>query len=327
MYKSKGLKYISIQKVKDYFIKYKYATKNDIADSTKLSHATITNILKELLDNHYIEQVEDCESTGGRKAKRYKICGAYMFFGLIDLHVEKHIIHVMCRVIDLDFRIIKNVQYCYKQLSKEKLIHIIQKLKDDHFLEHISLSIPAIVNNGKIEKCDIDSLENIDLKEYIESKCDIQVAIENDVNTAMLGYIHTHEIKSSSVAFVYQPDHHHSGCGLYINHAILYGATHFAGELGYLPNGTLIEQEETLKNNPLSLLVKQVTSIIAIVNPSLIILHAPCINDAEFIHMIEVNLPHQHLPQFQFIESMEKNIFDGLACLCIENSRYKGIGE
>lgn len=324
MYKSKGLKYISIQKVKDYFIKYKYATKNDIADYTHLSHATITNILKELLDSQYIEQIEDCQSTGGRKAKRYKICGAFMYFGLIDLHVENHIINVMCRVIDLDFQIIENVQYQYTTLSKEELVKVIMQLKDKHLFLHLSISIPAIVNDGVIEKSDIEGYENLNLKEYVESCCHIQVVIENDVNTSMLGYIHTHEIKSSSVAFVYQPDHHHSGCGLYINHAILYGATHFAGELGYLPNGTLVEQEEILQKDPLSLLVKQVTSIIAIVNPSLMILHAPCIHETEFMHMIQTNIPYQHLPEFQLIESMEEYIFEGLSCLCIENSRYKG---
>lgn len=324
MYKSKGLKYISIQKVKDYFMKYKYATKNEIVESTQLSHATITNILKELLGSHYIEQVEDCQSTGGRKAKRYKICGTYMFFGLIDLHVENHLIHVMCRVIDLDFQIIENAQYHYPTLSKEELIIIIRQLKEKHQLQHMSISIPAIVNEGMIEKSDIDAFENLNLREYIESHCDIDVVIENDVNASMLGYIHTHEIESPSVAFVYQPDHHHSGCGLYINHAILYGATHFAGELGYLPNGTLDEQEEILKNNPLSLLVKQVTSIIAIINPSLMILHAPCIHEMDFRHIIQASIPRQHLPQFHFIESMEEYIFKGLSSLCIENSRYKG---
>lgn len=49
MYKLKGLKYISIQKVKDYFMKHKYATKNDIADYTHLSHATITNNIKRII--------------------------------------------------------------------------------------------------------------------------------------------------------------------------------------------------------------------------------------------------------------------------------------
>ena len=109
MYKSKGLKNISIQKVKDYFIENKYATKNQIAEETHLSHATITNILKELLENQFIVRVEDCESTGGRKAKQYKICGSYMVFGLIDLRVQNQTVSIECRIVDLDFVILYQI--------------------------------------------------------------------------------------------------------------------------------------------------------------------------------------------------------------------------
>ena len=113
------------------------------------------------------------------------------------------------------------------------------------------------------------------------------------------------------------------GCGLYINGSLLYGATHFAGELAYLPNGTLKEQEDILKKDPLSLLIKQAASIIAIMNPSLMILYTPCVETEIFKATIKKYIPVQHLPEFQFINEMETYIFEGLASLCIESSRYK----
>ena len=323
MYKSKGLKNVSIQKVKDYFIENKYATKNQIAEATHLSHATITNILKELLENEFIVRVEDCQSTGGRKAKRYKIYGAFMLFGLIDLRVQNRMTHIECRIVNLDFVVVENYKYQMKILNLDTLVNLIQNMKQKNHIQYLGISIPAIVTNGKIEKSDIESLEGITLQEQIERTCGVKTIIENDVNTVMLGYIHTHVVESQSVAFVYQPDNHHSGCGLYINHSILYGATHFAGELAYLPNGTLKEQEAILKSNPLSLLVKQVASIIAIMNPSLMILHIPCVETESFIAAIQKYIPIQHLPEFQFIHEMETYVFKGLASLCIESSRYK----
>ncbi len=323
MYKSKGLKNISIQKVKDYFIENKYATKNQIAEETHLSHATITNILKELLENQFIVRVEDCESTGGRKAKQYKICGSFMSFGLIDLRVQNQMIHVECQIVDLDFVIIESLKYQFDTLDLNMLTHLIQEINEKHHIQYLGMSLPAIVANGKIEKSDIESLDGVELQKHIESVCGIHTRIENDVNTVMLGYIHTHVIESQSIAFVYQPDNHHSGCGLYINNSILYGATHFAGELAYLPNGTLEEQEKLLKNEPLSLLVKQVASIIAIINPSLLILYTPCVEKTAFLEAIQKFIPIQHLPEFQFINEMESYVFEGLSSLCIESSRYQ----
>ena len=98
---------------------------------------------------------------------------------------------------------------------------------------------------------------------------------------------------------------------------------HFAGELAYLPNGTLKEQEDILKKDPLSLLIKQAASIIAIMNPSLMILYTPCVETEIFKATIKKYIPLQHLPEFQFINEMETYIFEGLASLCIESSRYK----
>lgn len=324
MYKSKGLKNISIQKVKDYFIENKYATKSEIATNTKLSHATITNILKELLINNYIEQVEDCKSTGGRKAKRYKICGEYMLFGLLHLSVENNSIVAMCQVIDLDLQVVDMIEHGFIRLDIENLAAIINNLKAKNNFQYLAISLPAVVDNGKVTSSDIEGLENMDLKKLLEEMCQVHVMIENDVNTAMLGYIHIHQVESKSVAFVYQPDNHFSGCGLYTNGSILYGATNFAGELAYLPGKTLKEQEVLLEENPMALLVPQVTSVIAICNPSLVILYTPCIENSIFLSEIRGMIPAQHLPTFTFINNMETYVFEGLSCLCIENSRYQG---
>lgn len=327
MYKSKGLKNISIQKVKDYFVENKFATKNQIAKATELSPATITNILKDLLNEHYIQQIEDCDSTGGRKAKQYQICASYMLFGLIDLRVQKQFVTVECRIVDLDFTMIKSYTYQFAALTINALIELIEVMKKDFPIQYVGISVPGIVNEGCIEKSDIEELENTNLKVIVENNCHIPVIIENDVNTVMLGYIHIHVVESQSVAFVYQPDNHHSGCGLYINHQILYGATHFAGELAYLPYGTLMEQEELLHTHPLQLLLKQVSSIIAIMNPSLMILYTPCVTLEELTREITHFIPKKHLPKFQYIQDMERYVFEGLASQCIENSRYKRKGS
>ena len=323
MYKSKGIHELSVQQVKDYFVKHKHAVKSEIAKETKLSQATITSILKELQENKYIERVEDCESTGGRKAKHYKICGQYMYFGLLQLQVIHEQIRINYRIVNLNDDIYLDEEIIENDFSLDTLVFIINNMKQKYKFEYLGISIPAIADNGFITKSDIKGLENINLREKLEQKTSVKIAIENDVNTAMLGYIHSEDIEGQSISFVYQPDNHHTGSGLYINNAVVYGATHFAGELAYLPNGSLEEQEEILKEKPLELLVRQIQSIIAVVNPSHMIVYTFCTNQEAFVNILKQYLPEQHLPNFSFITTMEEYIFTGLGYLCIEGSRFK----
>ena len=323
VYKSKGIHELSVQQVKDYFMKHKHAVKSEIAKETRLSQATITSILKELQESKYIERVEDCESTGGRKAKRYKICGQYMYFGLLQLQVIHEQTKINYRIVNLNDEICLDEEVIEKDISLNTLINIIKNMKNKYDFQYLSVSIPAIVNNGFISKSDIKIFENIYLKEEMEKKTFMKITIENDVNTAMLGYIHTEDIEGQSIAFVYQPDNNHTGSGLYINNALVYGATHFAGELAYLPNGSLEEQEKILKKQPLELLIRQIQSIIAIVNPSHMIVYTFCTEQETFVNILRQYLPEQHLPKFSFITTMKEYIFTGLAYLSIEDSRFK----
>ncbi|MEG0367849.1 MAG: ROK family protein, partial [Coprobacillus sp.] len=246
MYKSKGEKNIRIQLVKDYFLSHKVASKNDLAQATHLSLATITNILKELQDIHYIERIDDCPSTGGRKAKRYTICAQYMLYGLISLQVIGQQIRVGLRVVNLDYSIIFNENLEYEIITKNQLIEIIQDLQKRFQLIYMSISIPAIVNDGHLTQCDIEGFENWHLLKELKNKVHAKIIIENDVNTAMLGYVYSQSIDKDPIAFIYQPDNRYSGCSLYINKTIVYGSTHFAGELGYLSLASLKEQEAIL---------------------------------------------------------------------------------
>lgn len=323
MFQSKGEKNISIQFVKDCFLEKKIASKKEIAEITHLSIATVTNVLKELQDVHYIERIDDSPSTGGRKAKRYRLCGEYMAFGLITLQVINQEVKVFRRVVDLNNNVLIKEEHSVKRLELQNILEIVENMKIQYHIHYLGISVPAISNNGVISQCDIETLEGCHLKEEIENKFDIQVVIENDVNSAMLGYIYNHSMNEESIAFIYQPDNHHSGCSLYINNAIVYGATHFAGELGYLPHGDLQKQKELLIDNSLELLIKQVVSVIAIVNPTHMIICSVCVNKEDFIKEINQCIPVKHLPAFEFIDSMNQWSFKGLMQQCIEISRYK----
>ena len=78
-----------------------------------------------------------------------------------------------------------------------------------------------------------------------------------------------------------------------------------------------------LETNPLELLIKQVVSIIALVNPSHMILYTPCVRQPGFLDGITKYIPTRHLPEFIFIDNMDDFVFKGLATICVENARFK----
>ena len=323
MYKSKGDRDKHMQSVKDYFLRYKIATKSELSQETNLSLATITNILKELQEISFIQRIEDLESTGGRKAKCYTISGQYMLFGLISLQVIKQNIRMSIRIVDLNDKVINNEDIFYQSLLVKDLILIIQQLKDKYSLLFMSLAIPAVVDKGNVTQSDIDGLENCDLKKSIEDEIDICIHIENDVNTALLGYIAMENITQDPIAFIYQPDNHYSGCALYVHQHLVYGKSHFAGELGYLPLASLEEQERMSEDESLNLLVKQTASVISIMNPVYMVISVQNINPVIFQNQIDQLIPKEHQPIFKFVDHMDDYIMNGLIQQCIENTRYR----
>lgn len=323
VYQSKGMKHVSIQKVKDFLILNKIATKSEIVSATKLSAATITNILKELMNSRYIERVEDCESTGGRKAKRYRIRGCYMYFGLIHMQMFNHHTRIGFRIIDLDYKIVGNEERSFDSFVFSDMLDFIRDMQDCFPFEYVAVSVPGVVDHGQISECDIDSLNGMNIETAIQSVIPIHVTAENDMNTAVLGYAHFHTINEKNLAFIYMPDNHQTGCGLYLNGAIVYGSTHFAGELGFLPIGTAAQQEQLRDHDPMKLLVQQAVSIIAIVNPDCIVLYTPRLKEDGFQEAVEAYIPKQHLPEFIFVDNMDEFIFKGLITLSIESSRFK----
>lgn len=323
MKKEIGIREQNIQAVKDYFVDNHVAIKSDIAEATKLSQASVTTILQELEQIQFIEYISDCESTGGRKAKQYKLCGSYAYFGLIQLRVAHKKVKVNYQIINLAGNEMFEDIVIIEHLTFSVLSKIIQKMLNKYAIRHLSISVPSIVDDGIITKSDIPAFIDVNLKLMIEDVFPIEVTIENDVNCAMLGYTHLYPIKEQSVAFIYQPDNHHSGCGLYVNGGIVYGVSRFAGELGYLPNGSLEKQIKQLENDPTALLLTQVQSLIAIINPAYMIIDTFCVDEQTLKELLVSHIPEKHFPKFIFIKGMNEYIFKGLFSLSIENARFK----
>ena len=318
MTKIEDVKKENISKVKQCFYDGEIWTKNKIAQSTGISKAGTTNILKALSYEHFIVYCGDATSTGGRKSKQYQLNRDYFHIGQIILMCKPDGYHLIVRITDL-FNCStyeKDVALCQGNLAELKAIAD-DLLARDRLIDVLCLSVPGICEDGFLSVCDFKQLEGIDLKKELVWSRPIRVIVENDVNIASIGLSHFYHQRH--LAFLYQPAVEFVGCGLIIQGKLYNGFSHFAGELRYLPFYDHDVQRQMLKNDPIELLKLQVETVCCVINPSFV-----CIcSDVADVHELKLSLPSRHCPQIAVVTDMDRYICEGLYYIVI-NNRIKG---
>jgi hypothetical protein len=290
------------------------ATKVELSDRLKISFPTISKFLAQMEKNGEIISVGLDESSGGRRAKRYRYNPDHML-GLA-IFLEKTETNYTI------FNCIGEIKEQGKGPSVllndgiNLLAKLIEKILDTHSLKVSSMAIgvPGSVDNGRIFYIPgYEQFQNFDLKGYFEDYLSIPVIVENDMNAAVLGYHHNRGIKDNqSLVYLYS-GHNGPGAGFMINGDVVRGSTFFAGEVSYVPQyndqnfGQALENEKEPNKYAISddhqtdAISRLVASFIAIINPNTIIF---CSDDMEeeILNKIALGsskyIPSEHLPVF-----------------------------
>lgn len=297
------------QKIKHCFMDGEIWTKSEISKETGISCALITNVLQKLQGDHEIRFVGEACSTGGRKSKQYQINPDKRHVLQINCQLAKNQFQILFQVSDMLQRVIErrkisNSNQALEQIRKE----IKEFFKKDPLIDLIIISIPGICNKGHIEVCDITELENLDLGTLLFQEFGCKVILENDVNVACIGFSYRYP-EFDHLAFLYQPQASYVGCGIMIDKKLYNGASHFAGELRYLPFYTHEDQDAMLKTNPKGLLEKQIMSVCCVLDPQIV---------GVFSNVFMANnlnfdlLPEGHRPKVVCVNDMDELIFKGL---------------
>ena len=310
MSKVKDLKCMNIQKIRKCFYQGKVWTKTDLANQTHLSLASITNILQELLKNEDIFFIGENDSTGGRKSKRYVLNKDKYHILKVLLKMEINGYRFVCYNVDLFNQVIFERNFFSLTGTKEELISFLKEiLSEDQNINVMSLSIPGVCHDGYIDVCDFKQFENLDLKKYIQDFYHCHFILENDVNIACIGFSKLYP-DCQNMVLVYQPKVEYIGCGIIINGQLYNGITHFAGELRFLPFYTPQQQDMMLKNNPVELLEKQLSTLCCVLNPELIGVCSDVIDREEAIYLSAI--PKMHRPLLVPVKNIYSLIEDGL---------------
>lgn len=316
------LKKSNIQKIRECFYNCEIWTKNELSKKTGLSLAGTTNVLMELLANNEIEFIGEANSTGGRKSKQYILNKDYYHIGIIILRRENKNYRIIIKSLDL----LSNIVYEKELISSRGTIQeldltIKQLLENDNNVSILSISIPGVCQDGHVDICDYEEFEDFALGKYIYSKFHLEAIIENDVNVACIGFSDSYP-EVSHLSFIYQPAVKYVGIGMMIDRKLYNGFSHFAGELRYLPFYTHQQQDEMLKYSPKELLLKQIVTLICVMNPEVIGYHSD-VFDTEMT-LEDYSIFKKHYPVLVRVPDFNNVILKGLYSIGLKNLMKRG---
>lgn len=237
-------------------------TKNQLSRKTGLSLAGTTNVLKYLLEKKEILQSGKAASKAGRKSKQYILNPDSCHIGIVKILYGRWNHDVEITAMRLNGECVLSERAGDTLCDSGFLMNMIRiLLKEDPLVSVLAISIPGTDSDGRIETCDVAALEGVDLGGLIDQEFDVPYVIENDVNTACIGFASDHpEIRN--LALIYQPEMSLTGCGIMINGSLYHGSRHAAGEIKHMP----IKEA----NDPVSLMQAQIEALCAVLNPEMI---------------------------------------------------------
>ncbi len=212
-----------------------------IAKDTKLTPPTVSNIVKELIDQGLVVESDSGQSMGGRKPTMLHINRTAFYIIGVDAGPD----NIVSIVTDLSGTIIKR--------NEKKLP---TRLTNDTFLTYLKNSIHTIIAETPLNRSeilgigigmhgvvDVDNgtslfapnlgLTNVPIKEALEEEFDVLIKVENDARAMALGeaWFGGHGDIDSMVAVNIGRG---VGAGIVVDGKLYHGSQDIAGEIGHM---------------------------------------------------------------------------------------------
>lgn len=300
------------------------ATKAELAAQTGLSIATCGTVLNELCLTGEVMALAQDVSSGGRPAQRFA-CDPN-FFSLLSLYVEGTT--EQCRIVvsvsSALGEVLDQWDRQFELLSWEQFIATIAEAICRYpTIRAMGIGLPGVVADGEVLACDIQLFSGRQLAKKLRQQFGIFVEVANDMNYTVWGfYRNSCPLEQAPLAYILQPEKHCTGCGVVINGRVLQGASHFAGEVSFLP----VSQDSDV--SAIAKMVKIIQSLVAVINPATVALSGPQITSddlAEINRQCLAALPPQHMPKLVYRASIQPDYLTGIVELTLENFQMQRI--
>ena len=319
MLDSRKLKQFNTDLIRNTLKASEFGTKNSLSSDTGLSVATCGNILEELLGSGEVREISPGESTGGRQPRRFVYNEDFAFAALIYLRKEGGQNIIFASVINMLGQVVFEQQFNPGDLSIQDVEDTVELLLEKNSgIRVISLGVPGVVQEGRIDLCDFDRLSGTDIGRILSEKYSKYVTVENDVNATAMGYYRRLSGSNpESLVYIYYPEHGAAGAGIIVNGRVIKGISNFAGEVSYLP--FLLKRDvqgaAQLHESFPKFAGDVVLSVNCILNPDLIVLSGKWFstNNKKLVKKyLDDNAPDLHKPPVEFEEDIHDSYLDGL---------------
>lgn len=219
----------------------------DIARLTRFSKPTVSKVVAELMDEGIIREIGFGESTGGRKPMLLRLGGDGKLVVGAEIDSEE------CKtvLVDLDGRVL-DTRY-HAVAGAHSVPHMIDLIvrgvnalfadRDRQALLGCGVAVPGLVSidGSQISYSSNLEWENVPLREQLEARLQIPVIMTNRGKAAALGTLWLRgRDKQDNLIYIYLGTG--VGGGIILDHKLLSGASHTAGEIGHIcvdPHGPL----------------------------------------------------------------------------------------
>ena len=231
-------------------------------------------------------------------------------------------VHIAYQLYDEQNKVVVSNEIIKLKISMEDIYDVIDTiLLQYEDIRIIGISTPGIINDGFVTSMNVFGLHDVNMHQLLKERYQIHIVIDNDVNTAAVGYYASQQ-QFSSFVFLFQPTNFFGGAGVIVNGQLVKGHYHIAGEVQYLPLD-YSAPPRTLAKTPegaLELVSKTIAALSSVIGPQAIILSCTLIPDIkELTKMLAKYIPENYLPQIIKIENIQEYILLGQLILCLQH--------
>ncbi len=294
------------------------ATKQQLAEETGLSLVTVGTVLHFLMLQNEVFESELSPSRGGRPARQYLYNNSFAHVLVVFPFEQDGRITIRSTIADLAGMSVNTSDTAVESIDIKTLEEIIRPLVVSFpSIQAIGFGHPGIDENGRIILSDYQGLVGTSLTGHFSTLFRLPVIVENDVNAAAIGFTCRCRLPDDSIlAYLYFPDRHLPGAGIFVNGKLLRGKSNFAGEIGTIPldvkwNETLYSSADSFNEAAARLIV----TICGVLNPDRIILNGDFLSEAHIAAITQrcaARLPQNILPAVQLSESFAADYQSGL---------------
>lgn len=219
--------------VLEYIVNHPPVSRAALAQKLHLTKATISNIVQELIDQHFISEIGSAQTSLGRKPillEFQKKCG-------YALSIDVHPSQIIALTSDLKGENCHLTKYPFQKGDNlyESLRNVIRTLLPSYEaytykIVGITIGIYGVVQQNQILFTPYYPLPDSNLAGLLEKEFNIPVFIENESNLSVLGESAFHHHDNNMVLLNI---HDGIGMGIMINGHLYRGQDGYAGEIGH----------------------------------------------------------------------------------------------